>query len=112
METLTIIVADTLRVIGTNTCFPDTIICKVISSQENTCSNNNWTWVFITAIIAVVLLAWIISKAILRYKKMKLEDKSHYVELLLDEYAKKNINNEAVEYLKHIIEEKSFCCKN
>ena len=65
METLTIIVADTLRVMGTNTCFPDTMICKVISSQENTCSNINWTWVIIVGIIALtIIISLLIHKAL------------------------------------------------
>lgn len=66
MEILTIIAADTLRVIGTNTCFPDTMICKVISSQENTCSNINWTWVIIVGIIALTIII-----SLLIYKALK-----------------------------------------
>ena len=73
METLTIIVADTLRVIGTNTCFPDTIICKVISSQENTCSNNNWTWVIIVEIIALTIIISLLIHKALKNDSLKAE---------------------------------------
>ena len=85
MEILTITVADTLRVIGTNTCFPDTMICKVISSQENTCSNINWTWVIIVGIIALtIIISLLIYKALkndsIKAEREKLE-KQHQWEI-------------------------------
>lgn len=107
MNQFIIIAIDSLRAVGTNACYPDTIVCKMISSHETSSASINYTLVIIIALITVVFLAWIISDALLRCKKINSENKSHYVDLLLAEYAKKNTKEDAITLLKKILKKYS-----
>ena len=103
MNQFIVLIADTLHVAGENVCFSDTIICKVISPQEVAFASINWTIVIIAALVAVVLLAWIISNVLLHKEKMDLDNKSHYVDLLIEENSKKSANKEVVDLIKNLL---------
>lgn len=74
MNQFIVLIADTLHVAGENVCFSDTIIFKVISPHNASFESINWTMVIITALIAVVLLAWII--LYYRFQKEKLSEET------------------------------------
>lgn len=76
METLTIIVADTLRVAILLTNCPDSLVCKVVGQQPIGVINVNLTWVAIALIVAIVLLVWMILNTYLKCKKMRVEKKA------------------------------------
>lgn len=103
MNQFIVLIADTLHVAGENVCFSDTIIFKVISPHNASFESINWTMVIITALIAVVLLAWIISSAILRHKKMDLDNKFHYVDLLVGQDSNKSANKDVFDLLKNLL---------
>ena len=105
MNQIIVLVADTLQVVRANKYYPDTTICRVISPQDTSLASINWTMVIITALIAAVLIVWIISKALLRYEKMNFCEKSHYVDLLTEENAKINANKDSVDMLKKLLKE-------
>lgn len=70
MNQFTVLVADTLQVVSTSKCYPDTIICSVISLQDISQARTNWTLVIISAMTAVVLLTLIGTNYCLQKRKL------------------------------------------